>query len=225
MSGSTKREGKSKESSLAAPEAEVEALLRAAQDDLLLKLRVDSHPISSRPSSSFDALDSDLARRFEALKSPPPPLSTAAPPPQPSKPVGKGATAPADGEWGRILGDDLAARFATLKGSSSGPNPGIQQPDLMTPDVADFDDKAGAGAGAGGGDGVSEKEVEKVMQWAMDAARLDPSKGDRGEDDDDDGESTDDDEGEEEEEEEEDVNQKKMKEMNEGKPKKKFFFF
>ncbi|EHA8591622.1 nucleolin [Cocos nucifera] len=215
MSGSTKRERNSKESSLAAPEAEVEALLRAAQDDLLLKLRVDSHPISSRPSSSFDALDSDLARRFEALKSPPPPLSTAAPAPPPSKPVAKGAKAAADDEeWGRILGDDLAGRFAVLKGSSSGPNPGIQQPDLMTPNVADSDDEAGAG----GGDVVSEKEVEKVMQWAMDAARLDPSKGDGGEDDDNDGESTDDDD----DEEEEDVNEKKM---SKGKPKKKFFFF
>ncbi|XP_038971504.1 AT-rich interactive domain-containing protein 3A [Phoenix dactylifera] len=218
MSGPTKRERKSKESSLAGPEAEVEALLRVAQDDLLLKLRVDSHPVSSRASSSSsDALDSDLARRFEALKSPSPPLSTAAPPPPPTKPVGMGAAAAADDEEGeRILGDDLAARFAALKGSSSGPNPGIQQSDLMTPNLRVSDDEAGAGAG-GGGDGVSEKEVEKVMQWAMDAARLDPSKGDGDEDD---GESADDDD---DEEEEEDL-KKKRKEMNKGKPKKFFFF-
>ncbi|XP_008797173.2 nucleolin [Phoenix dactylifera] len=230
MSGSTERGRKDKGSSLANSEKDVEALLRAAQDDLLLKLRVDSHPISSHPSSSFSAssaasagLNPDLVHRLEALKSNPPP-SPAAPPPPPSKPAEKGAVAAAateggDDEWGRILGVDLAARFAALKGSSSGHNPGFQRPDLV-PNLGDSNDEAGAVTD--GDDGASEKEVEKVMQWAMDAARLDPLKSDKDGDDDVDGVNTDDDD--EKEEEEEDLNEKKRKEMNKGKPKKWFFF-
>ncbi|CAL9113035.1 unnamed protein product [Musa textilis] len=52
------------------PQAEVEDLLWAAKDDVLLKLRVGGHIASRHTSSSL--LDYDLARRFEALKAPPP---------------------------------------------------------------------------------------------------------------------------------------------------------
>ncbi|CAL5004105.1 unnamed protein product [Urochloa decumbens] len=118
-------------------EAEVEALLRAAQDAVMLKLQANSHLISSTsasapaapldaPAEAPDPLEDDLARRFNALKS-----RAAAP-----KPASAGAGAPAGG--GGM--DELEARFAALKGESS-------------------EDE--------------ESEVDKVMRWAMDAARLD----------------------------------------------------
>ncbi|CAI9769697.1 unnamed protein product [Fraxinus pennsylvanica] len=56
---------------------EVQQLLRAAQDDLLLKLSVDSH-MARASSSSRTSMDPDLERRFESLKSKPKNTSTAA---------------------------------------------------------------------------------------------------------------------------------------------------
>ena len=63
-------------------EAEVETLLRAAQDAVLLKLQANSHLVPSSVSASAptapldddaaaatDPLEDDLARRFVALKS------------------------------------------------------------------------------------------------------------------------------------------------------------
>jgi hypothetical protein len=73
-------------------EAEVEALIRAAQDAVLLKLQANSHLVSSTPAASasspppsldaaaLDPLDSDLARRFDALKS-----CAAVPKPEPER--------------------------------------------------------------------------------------------------------------------------------------------
>lgn len=129
-------------------EAEVEALIRAAQDAVLLKLQANSHLVSSTaasassppwldaaPAAVLDPLDSDLARRFDALKS----RAAAAPKP---KPAGM---------------DELEARFAALKGAA-GPEKDTR---VRLEDL--------------GGESSEDEadEVDKVMRWAMDAARLD----------------------------------------------------
>lgn len=176
------------------PQSEVDQLLRAAEDDLLLNLRIGSHAARS------SALDPDLARRFEALKTPPPPQPLAAKtvvkggssgaaddgsPPSATKTMVKGGSSVAadDGEWGNVLGDDLVARFAALKGSSGtgGLDPRPEGSDLVAPhgksshvEVDDEEEEDGRNAD----EGVSKKEVDKLLQWAMDAARLDPSKSD-----------------------------------------------
>lgn len=189
-------------------EAEVEQLLRAAEDDLLLKLSVGTHSSRSSP------LDPHLARRFEDLKSPPPlPSSEAQPrPTAPLKTATKGGAPSAsdDGQWGEVLGNDLAMRFAALKGSSSSgtgrSDPGIQNSGMATPQTKlPLEEEEEEEEG-----GVSQKEVDKLLQWAMDAARLDPSKSD---DEDDSSED----------EEELDLKRKIGKEEK-VKPKKRFFF-
>ncbi|CAO2186944.1 unnamed protein product [Urochloa humidicola] len=140
-------------------EAEVEALLRAAEDAVMLKLQANSHLISSSTSASAsapaapvdgaaagpDPLENDLARRFNALKS-----RAAAPAP---KPAGAGA-APAAGGGGM---DELEARFAALKGAA-GPEKEVR---------VRLEDLGGESSED------EESEVDKVMRWAMDAARLD----------------------------------------------------
>ncbi|WCJ38988.1 hypothetical protein M5689_020012 [Euphorbia peplus] len=131
-------------------EEEVEQLLKAAQDEVLLKLSIDSHMSRVSP----DYLLSDLDRRFQALKSTKQTHSTTKQPP-PSRPP------EADP---KPNGDDLLARFAALKASSSAPQPQLQL-------HSDDDDE--------------EDEVEKIIRWAKDAARLDPSP--PSDDDDDDG--------------------------------------
>ncbi|KAE8648374.1 uncharacterized protein LOC116405999 [Cucumis sativus] len=134
---------------------QIEQLLQAAQDDLMLKLSLDSH--MSRVSPNY--LDSDLDRRFQALRSRPPRSShphiqsdsSFQPPPPIENLV-------VDGESQSILGDDLAARFAALKASL----PSSAAPlSSSIPNDADSEDE--------------EDEVEKLIQWAKDAARLDPS--------------------------------------------------
>uniref|UniRef100_A0A0A9DAJ0 Uncharacterized protein n=1 Tax=Arundo donax TaxID=35708 RepID=A0A0A9DAJ0_ARUDO len=136
-------------------EAEVDALLRAAQDDMLLKLQANSHLVSSSTSASAssppsldaaaetDPLDGDLARRFDALKS-------RAPAPKP-KPGGAGAGAGSGGM------EELEARFAALKGAAAGPE---KEARVRLEDL-------------GGESSENEEEVNKLMRWAMDAARLD----------------------------------------------------
>ncbi|XP_073012176.1 uncharacterized protein [Typha latifolia] len=197
MNGRRNTAAKSKKSSLIDPNADVDDLLRAAEDDLLLRLQVNSHPISS--SSSFSSLDPDLDRRLQALRSQPFKSSS----PSESRKHG-------DEEVGRILGDDLAARFAALK-ASPGSDP-----------VAD----RGGFCDEGGGEG-SEKEVEKVLQWAMDAARLDAkskdsSDGEVGEGEDGSSHSDEEDKEQEEEQEEESLGKEKRKAT--AKTKKWFFF-
>nr|CAB3479980.1 unnamed protein product [Digitaria exilis] len=145
-------------------EAEVEALIRAAQDAVLLKLQANSHLVSSSSASASapiapvddaaaaaDPLDDDLARRFDALKSRPP-----APKPKPVGGVAAGAAAAAaaGGDSGM---NELEARFAALKGAA-GPEKDAR---------VRLDDL--------GGESSEDEadEVDKVMRWAMDAARLD----------------------------------------------------
>lgn len=155
---------------------QVEQLLQAVQDDLMLKLSVDSH--MSRVSPNY--LDSDLDRRFQALRSRP---SSAAAPrnPRPSRSDSPSKppaieNLPVDGESQSILGDDLAARFAALKASLPSSTP---PPPSSIPNDADSEDE--------------EDEVEKLIQWAKDAARLDPSPPSDQDDDDDESGTSDED--------------------------------
>ncbi|KAM5566359.1 hypothetical protein ABKV19_014840 [Rosa sericea] len=129
---------------------EVEELLQAAQDDMLLGLSVDSH--ISRLS--------DADRRFQALK-----LKS----PTPPKVADANSSAPAvtsiqvDEELKAVLGDDLSTRFAALKASV--PMPSSSSSSIIAASSAlhaDDDDDA-------------VDEVEKLIRWAKDAARLDPS--------------------------------------------------
>ncbi|KAE8786677.1 hypothetical protein D1007_39497 [Hordeum vulgare] len=130
-------------------DAEVEALLRAAQDAVLLKLQANSHLVSASSSAASNPLaldegpgplDDDLARRLDALRSrPPAPKRTDA------------APAPAVGGM-----DEMEARFAALKGPAVCPE---KETRVRLEDL--------------GGESDEEDEVEKVMRWAMDAARLD----------------------------------------------------
>ncbi|XP_077248246.1 uncharacterized protein LOC143887890 [Tasmannia lanceolata] len=177
-------------------EDEVEELLRAAEDAALLKINIDAHTTRSQ------ALDQHLLHRFKALKTPSPP------PPPPKAPLLLGkqeittSIAPShekeeekgDEELGRILGADLSARFYALKGSSFSSSSSTSREFQEDPsikfkvDKEDEDDVVDE-------DGVSKREVERLMQWAMDAARLDPSPTDEDDDDDaiDDGDGGDDD--------------------------------
>lgn len=131
-------------------DAEVEALLRAAQDAVLLKLQANSHLVSSSSSAASNPLahdegpgplDDDLARRLDALRSRPP---------APKRPDAAGS-APAPGGM-----DEMEARFAALKGVAVCPD---KETRVRLEDL--------------GGESEEEDEVEKVMRWAMDAARLD----------------------------------------------------
>ncbi|KAL6659024.1 hypothetical protein ACP70R_003064 [Stipagrostis hirtigluma subsp. patula] len=190
-------------------DAEVDALLRAAQDAVLLKLQANSHLVSSTSASASasappsldaaapDPLDADLARRFDALRSRAPAPAAAAP-----KPAGGGM-------------EELEARFAALKGAAPEKEARVRLEDL-------------------GGDSSEdeEDEVDKVMRWAMDAARLDVAtagsdKAKRAEEDDDEKDeksSVSSDEDDEEARMELEM-ERKRKEMAKSKSKNKWFFF
>ncbi|KAI3820824.1 hypothetical protein L1987_08373 [Smallanthus sonchifolius] len=140
---------------------EVEELLKLTQDDLLLKLTVNSHIKSKsdfvpKPSHS-NAIDPDLDRRFQALRSKPNPKSEIT----------------ADH-------DDLFARFAALKApnATSASISTSEDMKIVKHDVEDADE---------------EDEVQKIINWAIDAARLDPSPSSEIDDDDDDDSYSDDD--------------------------------
>ncbi|KAK3009712.1 hypothetical protein RJ639_014565 [Escallonia herrerae] len=157
---------------------EVEELLRAAHDHVLLGLSVDSH--TSRGAAARESLiDPDLDRRFQALKSKPQPQPKVKPEPHPTSKPGP-SPPPAIPEM-----DDLLARFAALKGTPSSSSSNDEQ--VLSGDQNDDVD-----------------EVEKLMRWAMDAARLDPSP--PSDDEDDDTDHTDD---EDEDEDDEDVGSEK----------------
>ncbi|KAK4748755.1 hypothetical protein SAY87_015341 [Trapa incisa] len=167
---------------------EVEQLLQAAQDDVLLKLSVNSHHISR---GSSDSLDPDLSRRFQALKARP--SAPNPPPPHRPSPYPRG-----NDELKDVLGDDLSARFAALRGSanhssSSSPlvvsslNQAISEPSVSRGLIEQ-------GCGSANPDN-DEDEVEKIIQWAKDAARLDPSPPSDEEDNKDDDDDGDDDMG------------------------------
>lgn len=152
----------------AAEAPEVEEMLRAAEDEVLMGLHVGSHTMSS------SSLDLDLARRFEALKTPSFRTSKAKQPiapPHLSAPRSKRSETN-DQSSSDVMTDDLMTRFAALKGPSSKPQP-MTDPILYRDDSTDDEQNENND----GGDKVSKKEVEKVILWAMDAARLDPPVG------------------------------------------------
>ncbi|XP_049414392.1 uncharacterized protein LOC125877110 [Solanum stenotomum] len=146
---------------------EVEELLRAAEDDVSLKLSLNSHMARG---SSTQFIDPDLDQRFQALRSKQTP---------PKKPISQkglvnqppSATSPTDES------DDLLTRFASLK--SSLPSYSSASSSAKQHAVVEDDDD----------------EVEKVIKWAIDAARLDPSPP-SGTDDDDENTTDEEDEGE-----------------------------
>ncbi|KNA16608.1 hypothetical protein SOVF_087740 [Spinacia oleracea] len=142
---------------------EVEELLRAAEDAALLKMNLNSHTVHPSPSD----LHPDLEQRFRDLKSgskskaKQESMTRKMPQPQPSQ-VPK-----------EVEEDDLLSRFAALKASLPRPSPSISC-SLMG---AETSDKLAGGSlgGEANIDDDEEDEVEKVIRWAMDAARLDPS--------------------------------------------------
>ncbi|GMI74744.1 positive regulator of SKD1 [Hibiscus trionum] len=164
----------------------VEQLLQATQDEMLLEISVDTHMSRVAP----DYLDPDLSRRFQALRSRPSSSrsqqkkqsSAPAPlPPQPLKPQpeqkedeerkeqkSKVVVADhVDEELKAVLGDDLSARFAALKASLSSSS--------SNPTIASTTNEVRIGLEKSDGEVDEEDEVERVIQWAKDAARLDPS--------------------------------------------------
>ncbi|KAL9420364.1 hypothetical protein AB3S75_038023 [Citrus x aurantiifolia] len=141
---------------------EVEKLLEAAHDEMLLKLSVDSHIASI--SSNY--LDADLDRRFQALRSRPSvPRQSKSQSATPSQSQTR-RNVSVDDELKSSLGDDLSARFAALKASSSSSSAN----DDNKYDGVDVGPKIPDGDVDDG-----EDEVEKIIRWAKDAARLDPS--------------------------------------------------
>ncbi|GFP96375.1 hypothetical protein PHJA_001781600 [Phtheirospermum japonicum] len=116
---------------------------------MLLKLSLNSHVARA---SSFSTIDPNLDRRFEALRKPPKPAKID----DPLKKVpGKTDTCASSKSPCAVEDDDLFARFAALKISLHNE----QKSSLRD----DFEEEE------------SEDEVEKVINWAIDAARLDPS--------------------------------------------------
>lgn len=161
MSGRNYNGKKKKEKTVA--EDEIDELLKAAQDDMLLKLSLNSHMAHS--SCQISGIDPDLDSRFQALKNP-----------DQSKSNSKSASkSKLDDTASRTQknpekvvqnineSDDLFARFAALKSSLPSYNTSVRDSPVQQLQLMDDD-----------GDG-QEDEVEKVIKWAIDAARLDPS--------------------------------------------------
>ncbi|XP_010448571.1 PREDICTED: uncharacterized protein LOC104731015 [Camelina sativa] len=144
-------------------EDEVELLLQAAQDEMILKLSVDSH--ASRSSSDY--LDPDLHSRFLALKSQKTKTKDHHQKRRPRSPTkSKDVT--------EETPEDLMLRFSALKKTSlpsASSSSSVSKPVLLQDEIGE------------------DAEVEKLIQWAIDAARLDPSPPS----DDDDNQSSDDD--------------------------------
>lgn len=148
-------------------EAQVEELLKAVEDDMLLNLSLNSHISRVSP----DYIDSDLDCRFRALKSRPSNSTHPNPKPSPSSSASSVSDLPPqlpeqtlDPELKAVLGDDLSARFAKLRASlSQSPSASISGDGAkgLVEDLEDEDDEV--------------DEVGKLIRWAKDAARLDPS--------------------------------------------------
>ncbi|KAL1222522.1 hypothetical protein V5N11_018895 [Cardamine amara subsp. amara] len=137
-------------------EDEVEQLLQAAQDEMILKLSVNSH--TSRSSSDY--LDPDLHSRFLALKSQP---STKKKDQQHRQKRRPRSPPPKSKDVVEETPEDLMLRFAALK--TSLPSSSSSSSVLLPNEIGEEDsDEIGEDA-----------EVEKLIQWAIDAARLDPS--------------------------------------------------
>lgn len=154
---------------------EIEQLLQAAQDEMILKLSVNSHTSRSKP----DYLDPDLHSRFLALRSKPSHQQKKKKKKE-TNDQKRRSISPPKSKGVEETPDDLMLRFAALKttlpSSSSSVPPSVLRP-------SEIGDEAGELG--------EDDEVEKLIQWAIDAARLDPSP--PSDDDDDDGRSSDND--------------------------------
>ncbi|KAL6984793.1 hypothetical protein U1Q18_018172 [Sarracenia purpurea var. burkii] len=173
---------------------EVDLLLRAAEDDVLLNLSVDSHMSRGVSQSQSSYIDPDLDRRFQSLLnssrsgsgSRSRSASKVAPKPQalPTKTARdqddeKTKVKRRTGDGGNISDDDLFGRFAALKGSihsssSSSSSSSFDRNHYQGPKEYNSGDEK-LNRRTIESDGVNEDEVQKVIQWAIDAARLDPS--------------------------------------------------
>ncbi|BFG17475.1 hypothetical protein CerSpe_037480 [Prunus speciosa] len=150
---------------------------------MLLKLSLNSH--LSRGVSLDDA---DIDRRLEALKMKTV-ITGAAPggagvgPAAAASSVSKSKSnsIQVDEELKAVLGDDLSTRFAALKASVPMPSSDAAVRSSAS-SYYDIDN-----------DNDDEDEVEKLIRWAKDAARLDPSPLSDDDDDQDKSESDDDD--------------------------------
>ncbi|RDX73482.1 hypothetical protein CR513_46910, partial [Mucuna pruriens] len=123
-------------------EDEVEEMLQAVQDEILLNLS-HSHIIAAKKDNNIADtqdldLDLDLERRFQALK-----MKT------------KSASQ-----------QDLSARFDALKAKSSSSSVG---PTVTTSNSNYYRGEEEES------EEDEEAQVQKLIQWAKDAARLDPS--------------------------------------------------
>lgn len=138
---------------------EVEELLRAAEDDVFLKLSLNSHVVRG---SCTQFMDPYLDQRFQALRSKKTPAKN------PLSQQGLD-NQPLSASLTTDESDDLFTRFAALKSSlptySSASSSAKQQ---VAVENEEDDD-----------------EVEKVIKWAIDAASLDHSSPSETDDDDD----------------------------------------
>lgn len=131
---------------------EVEQMLRAAQDEILLNLSINSHLARASPSSTTlhpesdpgldSVLDPDLERRFQALK-----MKNKV-----HQPV--------------VEEHDLTARFDALKAKF---NPPPVDPTVTSSKTQSHYEEEGES------EEDEETQVQKLIEWAKDAARLDPS--------------------------------------------------
>ncbi|KAG6399119.1 hypothetical protein SASPL_140593 [Salvia splendens] len=137
---------------------DVEQLLRQAHDDVLLKLSVNSH---TARGSAAAAIDPDLDRRFQALKKPQKLTNNR------DDSLNKTATDRSKAASAVAEDDDLYSRFAALKTSLPSNSSNFTRNDVVEEQEDD------------------EDEVEKLIRWATDAARLDPSPPSEDDDEDD----------------------------------------
>ncbi|XP_068326392.1 uncharacterized protein [Pyrus communis] len=154
-----------KKATAAADKDEVEEMLQAAEDHLLLNLSVDSHMSHRRVS-----LDDDIQRRFHALKLKIP--VELLPPPSPNPNLIGPIPIPCKG---------MTALKSSLPTAPATPSSSCTTIATSSYGYDDLDDE--------------EDEVEKLMRWAKDAARLDPSPPSDSDDDQDKSESDSDSDG------------------------------
>ncbi|KAI3843504.1 hypothetical protein MKX03_016213 [Papaver bracteatum] len=133
---------------------DVDELIKAAQDELLLKLSINSHTTTNN-------LDLDLLHRFQALKSnnkKPSSVPSSSSKTTTAESVSSEVSLPKKNE-----GLDLDSRFNALKNKSGG--------SATTAEIG----RLGLNDGDQSDGGDEDDEVEKLIRWAKDAARLDPS--------------------------------------------------
>ncbi|KAL0727124.1 hypothetical protein Bca4012_023217 [Brassica carinata] len=133
---------------------EVEQLLQAAQDEMILKLSVNSHASRSKP----DYLDPDLHSRFLALRSNKPSQQKKK---TMTKEQKRRPISPPKSKDVEETPDDLMLRFAALKSTlpSSSSSSSVPPSVLRPGEIGDVADELG-----------EDDEVEKLIQWAIDAA-------------------------------------------------------